>query len=98
MYVTELDVNLMNVKGSPQNRYLKQAQIYKKITEACFESEVCKGIVTWGVGDSNSWLELLDIPSISSLDADPTLFYDDLSQKPSYYAVLQALYQHVSSQ
>ncbi len=85
VYVTEIDVDLTNVQGTPEQRYAKQAQVYRDMFTACLESGVCKSFAVWGIGDKNSWLER------GSANADPTLFDDALNPKPAYFALMDAL-------
>jgi endo-1,4-beta-xylanase len=85
VHVTEIDVDLTNVKGAQEERYARQAQVYGDMLSACLESGVCKSFSVWGIGDKNSWLER------ESSNADPTLFDDNLNPKPAYFAILNAL-------
>ena len=85
VYVTEIDVNLKDLPGTREERYAKQAQIYRDMFTACLESGVCKSFAVWGFGDKYSWLER------ASPDADPTIFDDRLDPKPAYFAIRDAL-------
>jgi len=85
VYVTELDIDMKSVPGTQEERYSRQAEIYRDIIEACLESGVCEGFCVWGIGDKYSWLEW------TSSKADPTMYDDDLNPKPAYFAVFDAL-------
>ncbi len=85
VYVTEIDVDLTDVPGTREERYAKQAQVYRDMLAACLESGVCKSFAVWGIGDKHSWLER------KSSNADPTLFDDDLRPKPAFSALLEIL-------
>ena len=91
VYITEFDVDLRNIPGSVEDRFLLQAEIYKSMLEACLESGVCESFTVWGIGDKYSWLEQSSINEMSSCKADPTPFDDDLQPKPAYYSLYEAL-------
>jgi endo-1,4-beta-xylanase len=71
----------------------EQAQIYKSVLEACLESQVCKSFTFWVVGDKYSFLEKPEFANVkgASLDADPTMFDDELNPKPAYFAIRDML-------
>jgi len=85
--ITELDVDMSKYLGSDDEKYLKQAEIYRIIICACIESNVCDGITFWEPGDSNNWRE-----SVSNSSADASFLDDNLNPKPAYYAMLAELY------
>lgn len=89
IYITEMDVDLRNIKGSDDQRFKLQADIYRMVIEAAIESGVCRTVVFWGIGDKYSWLEQ---PSFGgSPMADPTMFDDNLNPKLAYFAVRDVL-------
>lgn len=90
VHLTELDVNLKDVRGEPAQRFEKQAQVYVDVIEAALDSGVCESICVWEFGDRYSWLEQA-WNQYGSLDADPTWLDDDLQPKPAYEAVRRAL-------
>ena len=92
VYVTEFDVNMKDVFGSNEERFAKQAIIYKEMMEACLESQVCKVFSIFTPGDKYSWIEKDKSYTGYSLNADATPFDDNLEPKMAYYAMLQALY------
>ena len=85
VYITEIDVGLKNVPGTPEERYAKQAQVYGDMFSACVETGMCKSFAVWGIGDKYSWLER------ASPNADATLYDDNLNPKPAYFAVREIL-------
>lgn len=91
VYVTEFDVNMKDVSGTQEERYSKQAAIYKDMLQACLESGVCKSFSFWGIGDKYSWIETEKWYSRYSPDGIPTLFGDNLKPKPAYFAVRDVL-------
>jgi endo-1,4-beta-xylanase len=91
--ISSVDINMKDVKGSPEERNQIQAQILQTIFEAAMESGVCKDFYFWeGLGDKNNWLERMDMPGMSSANADPTIFDDNLRPKPSYFALKKILF------
>ena len=91
VYVTEFDVRLSNVTGTQEERFAKQAQIYKDMLEAAIESGVCKSSSVYDIGDKYSWYETFKQLQYYSPIADATPFDDDLQPKPAYFALLQVL-------
>jgi endo-1,4-beta-xylanase len=95
IYITEFDVNMRDFQGDINTRMTTQAQIYKSIIDACIESQVCKYIIPFQLGDKFSvWENNQKIEGYSK-NADPTIYDDDLRPKPAYYAIIQSLYEHV---
>lgn len=91
VYITEFAVIMSNVPGTPEERLLKQAEIYNKLVEAILNSG-CDTIVYFNQSDKNSpWENDTNLPEYSK-KADPTLFDDEYNPKLAYYAVLQALH------
>lgn len=91
VHVTEFDVNLKDLRGTREQRYARQARIYKEMLEACLESGVCRSFSVWSAGDRHSWLENPKSSPLASPHADPALFDDDFHPKPAYFSLLEAL-------
>lgn len=91
VHVTEFDVDSRDLPGTQEERFTRQAETYRDMLEACFESGVCESFTVWGIGDKFSWLERSFDSSIISPDADPTPFNDDFQPKPAYFALLEIL-------
>jgi len=88
--ITEGDVNLTSVKGTKQERFNFQAEIYRRMILGCLKADRCIGINLFGgFPDSNSWYER----ALKQPDADATPWDDDFSRKPAYYAILKALFE-----
>jgi len=71
------------------DRNLAQAELYQDLLNLYLS----KGIRNFGFGgidDYNAWTNDVGLP-----DADPLLFDDDFHAKPSYYAILQVLFEHL---
>ena len=94
IYITELDVDLRNIKGSDSERFALQASLYSNLIDAILKSGVCQHISFWGFGDKYSWLEQAQFNG--SLLAEPTLFDDELKPKPAYFAVLDVMKKYYS--
>ncbi|MGC8799889.1 MAG: endo-1,4-beta-xylanase [Chloroflexus sp.] len=88
--ITELDVNLSAV-ASP-DRYLFQAEGYRRLIIACLQANSCHAINLWGAfPDSNSWYER----GLGQPNADATPWDDSAKPKVSYYVILNVLYSHL---
>jgi endo-1,4-beta-xylanase len=94
IYITELDVDLRNIKGSDSERFALQASLYGNLMDAIVKSGVCQHISFWGFGDKYSWLEQAQFNG--SPLAEPTLFDDELKPKPAYFAVLDVMKKYYS--
>jgi endo-1,4-beta-xylanase len=90
VYITELDVNLFGLQGSKEDKWNRQAEIYRAVTEAALESGVCRSITTWGLSDKYSWLLAPEFQFLGGGEA-PLLFDDDYNPKPAYFAVRDVL-------
>jgi len=84
--ITELDVDISDF--ATKDRLLKQAQIYRTIFEAALESDSCKGIFMFQIGDRYSWLET----DLGKSNADPTPYDDNLNPKISAYVIRAVLF------
>jgi endo-1,4-beta-xylanase len=85
VHITEMDVDIKNFTGSMEERYEKQAAIYRDVIEAFLESGVGESYSVFGMCDKYSWLNYL------SSNVDPTLFDNELNPKPAYFALHDAL-------
>jgi endo-1,4-beta-xylanase len=90
VFITEADVDLRDISLDNKNRLTIQAEEFSKALGACLNTENCKGFYIWNLGDSGSWLENPSL-EIASPNADPTLYFDDLSPKPAFFAMLKLL-------
>ena len=86
VYVTELDVNLVHLTGSEQEKSSVQAQLYRDVVESCLAAGICKSVTTWGFNDRASWL--YDLPCGGE---NPLLFDRDDRVKPAFTAIQEAL-------
>ena len=88
--VTEFDYNLTKVTGSDQERYEKQAKVYRDFLTAALNIN-CKDFTFWGLNDSSTWL--LDI---GITDGASTMFDKYNLPKMAYYAVIGALFDRIN--
>lgn len=86
--VTELDVRMdLPDGGEPTPEQLeKQAEYYRRVTEAALSVEGCDSLTLWGVLDKYSW-----VPVTFPGEGAATVLWDDFSRKPAYDAVQDAL-------
>ncbi len=89
VHVTELDVDLTQFQGTPEQKLLKQAQIYKEMMSAFLESGYGATFSTFGFTDLTSMFGTDKSPE--ALAAAPLPFDSDLNPKAAYYGMLQAV-------
>lgn len=87
IYVTEFSVNLDKIPGSQEEKYQKEADIYRDMLSACLESGVCAGFTFWGLADQWTW----EVRWNNIKDAAPALYDQDYQPKPAYDAVWDVL-------
>ncbi|MBL8162333.1 MAG: endo-1,4-beta-xylanase [Anaerolineae bacterium] len=54
--ITEMDVRTNDDTGTTQERFIKQAEIYQDMLEACLSQAACTGFITWGFTDKYTWV------------------------------------------
>ena len=97
-YITELDIVMddRNLDGSLPNPpplgyteqdLLRQKLAYKKITEIFSRVNRRVAMQVWGVYDTQSWL---------GAERKPLLFDEQLTKKPAYFGVREALQREIS--
>lgn len=92
--ITEMDVNLHEIPGTPQQKEDAQKQMYSDMMTACVQSGVCTLFATWGISDDESWITFNDSEWVYQMpitDAAPLLFDDNFDPKPAYFSVLDVL-------
>ena len=89
IHITEMDVALpVDSEGNLVNPadLARQADIYRRVTEACLRQPRCTAFQTWGLTDRYTW-----IPQYTKgAKGAPLLFDRDYRPKPAYRAVLDA--------
>lgn len=86
VYVTELDVNMNDVKASSKEKNDRQAKIYYDMARACIESKVCPSFALLGITDRETWYNYLGLK-----DPRPLPFDKWYRPKPAYYGLRDAL-------
>ena len=93
VFITEFDVDMSKVEGTDAEKYQKQADVFRIVTQAFLESKVCVYLGFWDVNDANSWL----VRSGGDPKAMPTMFDNDLHPKPAFFAVEEELQKALDS-
>ncbi|MBX3031070.1 MAG: endo-1,4-beta-xylanase [Chloroflexi bacterium] len=84
--ITELDVR-MRLAGDPTDTQLTaQADIYRRVAEACLAVDACTSITLWGSPDAYSW-----VPGFFAGEGAATPFDADGTPKPAWDALQEAL-------
>lgn len=84
--ISEMDVRIRDVPGTPQARLDVQKSVYHSIVGVCVAQPRCDGVTFWGFTDAHSWID-------AQFGADdPLLFDDQYAVKPAYFGVLDALW------
>ena len=86
VHITELDVNLVDLTGTPEENLELQAELYGQVVGTCLAVPACKSITIFGVSDRYAWDEQ------EQGSAAPLLFDENYQAKPAYFAI-QALLQ-----
>lgn len=89
VYVTELDVNMNDVKADDESRDKIQSGIYYEMMRACIESKVCPSFSLLGITDKETWYNYMP----GTPDARPLMFDKEYKPKPAYYSFRDALTQ-----
>lgn len=84
-YITEFDVNMNYVKGSPVYKSQLEAQITYNVARACIESKTCISFSNFGISDKESLAKWL-----FDTDSHSYLFNSRYQPKPSFYAFREA--------
>lgn len=87
VYVTEFDVDVSGLRGTTDQKYAVQAQIYKDILSACLQSGVCKSFSTFEFSDDRTWYAT----RLHKANTDPLPFDKNFRPKPAYEALKAAL-------
>jgi GH35 family endo-1,4-beta-xylanase len=91
IFVTEFDVNLALGRGTREERFAKQAQIYRDMLAAALESGVCQNFVVFQIVDKFTIWETIPTFRGYSPDAVPSPYDDDFSPKSAYLAMADVL-------
>jgi endo-1,4-beta-xylanase len=86
--ISEMDVRVRDLAGSPADKLLRQRQVYHDVVEACIKVPQCHAVTLWGFTDKYSWID-----AFFGLD-DPLIFDEQYRKKPAYYGLQDALLSH----
>lgn len=89
VYVTELDVNMNDVKADNEAKDKIQADIYYDMMRACIESKVCHSFSLLGITDKETWYNYMP----NTPNARPLMFDKQYKPKPAYHSFRNALMQ-----
>lgn len=87
--ITEIDVRYAG-EGTDET-FQRQAGDYRRVLEACLDSEYCTAFIVWGVSDRFTWLRNSNLGFYNNPTVEPLLFDEDYQPKPAYYAVADLL-------
>ena len=84
VYVSEALVDVSKIPGALSDKQSIQAKIYADLLKACLEFGICDGLDVFGFSDVTS-------KYVVGEDALASLWTEDFTPKPAYYAVLDVL-------
>lgn len=84
--ITEMDVRINEGTGTTEERFIKQAEIYQRMLEACLSQSACTGFVTWGFTDKYTWITAWKGKQDWPLPLDA-----NYQPKPAYRALQQTM-------
>lgn len=87
--ITELDVALPLIRDVA-DPLAEQANVYRRVVDACAEARPCTGVTTWNIRDSDTWLDTFSFTSGNAPNL-PLLLDGEGNPKPAYQAVKQSL-------
>ena len=90
IFVTELDVQDATLPADAGARDRAVAQIYSRFLSATLHQPAVRGVVTWGLADSFSWIAGYR-PRTDGLPVRPLPFDADFQPKAAYYAIVATL-------
>jgi endo-1,4-beta-xylanase len=90
--ITEFGVLLKNLQGTTQERFARQAEVYRDMLEAAIESGNCNEFIVFQIVDRLSGWEHPEMSDVTASPLnDPTPFDDDFQPKPAYFAMRDVL-------
>jgi endo-1,4-beta-xylanase len=87
--ITEMDVRLPLVATRP-DPLAAQAEVFRRVVDACAGVRRCTGVTVWGLRDPDSWLDTF--PPFNATAPNRPLLLDDVGDpKPAYFAIRDGL-------
>jgi endo-1,4-beta-xylanase len=90
IFITELDIQDTNLPADVGARDKAVADLYRKFLNASLRQPAVKGVITWGLSDSFTWISGYR-PRKDGLPVRPLAFDVNCQPKPAYYAIAEAL-------
>jgi endo-1,4-beta-xylanase len=90
IFITELDVQDTGLPADIGTRDKAVADLYKRFLTATLRQPAVKGVITWGLSDSFTWISGYR-PRKDGLPVRPLAFDASCQPKPAYYAIAEAL-------
>ncbi|NYF79608.1 endo-1,4-beta-xylanase [Granulicella arctica] len=90
IFITELDIQDASFSADFRMRDKEVADVYGKFLTASLRQPAVKGVVTWGLSDSFSWISGYR-PRKDGLPVRPLAFDVNCQPKPAYYAIAESL-------
>jgi endo-1,4-beta-xylanase len=90
IFITELDVQDGTLPADAATRDRAVAAIYSKFLAATLRQPAVRGIVTWGLADSFTWISGYK-PRHDGLPVRPLPFDANYQPKAAYYAIAETL-------
>jgi endo-1,4-beta-xylanase len=94
VHISEMDVNVCRVAGTPDEKFQAQRRRYQEIIDVCVDSDACHGVTLWGVTDQYSWLNGQSPCSEEEGETGepwPLAFDDGYQKKPAWSGIAAAL-------
>jgi endo-1,4-beta-xylanase len=87
--LTEIDVPLGEIPGSPEQKLAKQSELGRGVVRACLAVPACTGMTFWGLTDRHSWLSTSEWgPKKGRGPHLPLLFDEGYGKKPIHQGIL----------
>ena len=90
VFITELDVQDGALPAEESTRDRAVADIYRRFLAATLRQPAVRGVVTWGLADSFSWIAGYR-PRPDGLPVRPLPFDVNCQPKPAYYAIAETM-------
>jgi endo-1,4-beta-xylanase len=91
VYITELDVEDLELPGDIPTRDRMVADLYRSYLEDVLKHPCVKAVLTWGFTDKFSWLSHSRHQRPDNLPKRPLPFDADLRPKAAFYAMIEAM-------
>lgn len=86
IHITEMDVQIQGLEGSPEDRLRKQAEVYEEVLCTALRCPQLAAFTLWGFTDRYSW-----IPKFTGRPDAPLIFDEYYRSKPAYESIYRSL-------